>query len=218
LYAMHSVDDVRAAVDLLQQRYGLRRVVLIGVCSGAYLSFHSALQDPRVDAIAMVNPQTFTWHEGDSLQLRSRQSIRSVRFYWERLFEAATWVRLLKGHIDTRRIMSGLAAILRKRLASRMPALGAAAPAPELNVKSSFRGLLHRGVRILLIYSGEDGGLNEMEAWLGKDAAALRRYDNFQLEIVDGADHTLTPRWAQRQLLRMLVQKLTHVCGQEIPL
>ncbi len=69
IYSPDSVRDVRAAVAMLAARRGVERVVLVGVCSGAYLAFHAGLADPRVAGQILINPQTFEWKESDSVEL-----------------------------------------------------------------------------------------------------------------------------------------------------
>ena len=63
-YSRESVSEVREAMDALERGTGARCFLLVGLCSGAYLSYHSAVEDPRVAGIVAVNPQTFAWKEG----------------------------------------------------------------------------------------------------------------------------------------------------------
>jgi dienelactone hydrolase len=217
LYGQHSVADVQAAVRFLREQPGVQRIVLVGVCSGAYLAFHTAAADAAgIAGLVLINPQTFHWREGDSLQLRTRRSIRALSFYRSRLFRAATWRRLLLGHISTGIIVMGVAAVLGRRASQRLARLfgpAAGAPGAGVDVEQSFRRLLSRRLQVLLLYSGDDGGLNEMEVQLGRNASALRRYRNFELKLMDGADHTFTPLWAQRRLLELLVQYMERLCS-----
>ena len=64
-----------------------------------------------------------------------------------------------------------------------------------------------------LIYSGNDGGLPEMGTHLGRAASSLRGSPQFKLDIVEGADHTFTPLWAQRRLMDLLTQHLMRLYG-----
>ncbi len=218
LYGMHSVADVKVAIQFLRDQHGIERIILVGVCSGAYLSFHAAVADQDTAGIVLINPQTFTWREGDSLQLRTRRSIRAIGFYRRHIFDASTWQRLMTGHISAWLIISGVIATLRKRFGLRFSDLfqrdvASGVPRPQPDVENAFRRLLQRGVNTFLVYSAADGGLNEMEAHLGRDASALRNYANFNLQIVDGADHTFTPLWAQRRLLDLITQHMIRLYG-----
>ena len=57
LYSKDSVVDVKAAMDFLERTRDRRRFVLLGLCSGAYLAFHTAVEDPRV--VGQVLPLGF---------------------------------------------------------------------------------------------------------------------------------------------------------------
>ncbi len=218
LYAMHSVADVRCAVQFMRDHKQVTKVVLIGVCSGAYLSFHTALSDPAIASVVLINPQTFTWREGDSLKLRMSSDIRPLGYYKRNILKPEVWLRLMKGKLNVRLIVSGVSAVLWRRIRTQLatsferddPANDSTAP---LNVRGSFRRLLKRGMNVYLLYSGNDGGLPEMGTQLGRGASSVRKSPHFKLEIVDGADHTFTPLWAQRRLLDLLTQHLMRLYG-----
>ena len=217
LYAPHSVGDVREAIRFLREQRQVQRVVLIGVCSGAYLSFHTAIADPSIAAIVLINPQTFTWREGDSLKLKMSGDIKSLKFYRQQILNPETWKRLIKGRVNAGYIISGITRILKKRLAVTLAdSLDREAPSTDpakLNVRGSFRKLLKQGMNVFLLFSANDGGLSEMGTQLGRHASSMRKFENFKFECVDGADHTFTPIWAQRRLLDLLTQHLMRLYG-----
>ncbi len=61
LYEPRLVGHVRAALDALEERGLGPRFVLGGLCSGAYWSFHGALEDERVAGALMINPRALMW-------------------------------------------------------------------------------------------------------------------------------------------------------------
>lgn len=217
LYARHSVGDVQEAVRFLREQRQVEQVVLIGVCSGAYLSFHTAIADPSISSIILINPQTFTWREGDSLKLKMSGEIKSIKFYRQQLLNLETWKRLIKGRVNASYIIGGITRILKKRLAvtlaDTLDREGPSTDPTKLNVRGSFRKLLKQGMNVFLLYSASDGGLPEMGTQLGRHASSMRKFENFKFECVDGADHTFTPLWAQRRLLDMLTQHLMRLYG-----
>ena len=221
IFARHTLEEIHAAVAWLKTQ-GVSKVVLTGVCSGAYLAFRSAVGEPSVDSVVMINPQRFNWREGDSLALRRRKDIRSLRFYRARLLDGATWKRVLRGEVNVRWIASGVGNLLRQRVVNRLSS--AISPKPKVvvpledmaysaDVHGLFRGLLQREVRVFLLFSANDGGLDEVETHLGANASRLRRQKNFRFEVVEGADHTFTPIWAQRKLGDLLVEHVSGVTG-----
>lgn len=219
LYAIHSTEDVAAAIRFLKEQHGVDHIVLIGVCSGAYLSFHTALSQPLTAAVVLINPQTFHWREGDSLKLRSHNGIRAIGFYRSQLFKLDTLRRMFTGQVNFRIIVLGVLGMVKKRLALRLAGWVSTdnhtdSPAAiRSRIAGAFRDLLKRGTNVYLIYSANDGGINEMETYLGPNAASVRNKPGFKLQIVDGADHTFTPLWAQRRLLDLLTQHLLRQYG-----
>ena len=51
-----------------------------------------------------------------------------------------------------------------------------------------------------MVFSSNDGGVDMIEQHLGSGASRMQDDKNFQLEIVDGADHTFTQEDAQSRL------------------
>jgi len=207
LYSKDSVGDVVSAMSFISAERAVDRFVLIGLCSGAYLAFHTAIEDPRVRGQILINPQTFEWKEGDSLELSTRKSFLSTRFYLRGLRDTQVWMRLAKGDINVRGITGVLLDRLRARASADAKAWAARLrgnAAPQSEVEQAFRGLGRRGTESLLVFSFNDGGLDMIEKHLGMGGRRMRRNGKFNLEIVEGADHTFTPIPSQRALYGLI--------------
>ena len=209
LYSKDSVVDVKAAMDFLEATRGVRRFVLVGLCSGAYLAFHTAVEDPRVVGQVLLNPQTFEWKEGDSLELSMRKSFLSTRYYARALLAPAMWKRLLRGRVD----VGGVVGILRERMVahakSRVDGLRARLAGetePRSDVERAFVRLSDRGMSSLLVFSFDDGGLDMIEQHLGRNVRSMAKRKNFHFEIVEGADHTFTPVDSQHALQKIVTR------------
>jgi hypothetical protein len=181
------------------------RFVLFGICSGAYLAFHTTVADRRVSGQILVNPQTFAWREGDSLEIKiKKESFKATRFYRRALFKKDTWARLYRQEINLRGIADELYGRSRQQIAARVSRALSMAPDSGGEVASSFAAISDRGTHSLLIYSGNDGGIDVIESHLGARCARMRRRKNFRYQILDGADHTITPAPSQQELERIL--------------
>jgi alpha-beta hydrolase superfamily lysophospholipase len=203
LYSKDAVGDVKAALTTLSRVRGVERVVLAGVCSGAYLAFHTAMEDSRVAGQILVNPQTFEWKEGDSLELSIRKSYKSTRYYKGAILDREVWAHALRGELDLR----GVAGVLRERFATRVEAWirellarGLGGLPPRTDIERAFCALSDRGLQSLLVFSSSDGGLDMIEKHLGRDARKMRGRQNVRLAIVEGADHTFTEGASQHEL------------------
>jgi hypothetical protein len=96
LYAPERVDQVRAAIDDLQERGFGDRYVLAGLCSGAYWAFHAAIRDERVSAALLLNPRALFWDPW----------IEAARDYRRGVLRMSTWPRLFRGEIPLSRILA----------------------------------------------------------------------------------------------------------------
>jgi alpha/beta superfamily hydrolase len=206
LYSKDSGADVRAAIDFLETR-GIGRCIVIGICSGAYLGFHTAIEEERIVGQVLINAQRLTWREGDSLEIAMRKSFKSTRFYAQTVLRAETWRRVLSGEVDfigigRTLVQRALARALNKLKEVTVRATGGAEEQSE--VARGFFLLSDRGVETLLVYSDQDSGIDEMELHLGRAAKKLHGRRNVRIEIIQGADHTLTARWARERFAHLL--------------
>lgn len=211
MYSVDGVRDVRAAMDFLSATRSISTFVLVGLCSGAYMAFHTGLEDPRVVSQVMLNPQTFEWKEGDSLDVGRRLEYKSFRFYLRTALRKDTYSRLFRGEINWKGILTVLTErALKTARTSLEQHIGSLLQprTPKNSVLSRFRKLLQRNTSIFLIYSQEDPGLDEIALHLGKDAGHLRSEPRFKMKLIDGPDHTFTPVWSQRRLEEIITAYL----------
>src|SRR3954470_5785000 len=193
---------------------GFTRFVMVGLCSGAYLAFHSAVADPRVNGMVMINPQTFNWKDGDSLEIRQRSSVMSTTYYQRRLWNPKTWKRALRGGIDFRTISRAFVGRAEHRakleLQRALMSLKLVDAGTWVDVGALFDMLLKRGAAPYMVYSGDDEGIDHLTSQVGSRLRRLRRHKNFRLEIVDGPDHTFSQLWAQKRLQAMVLAYLAN--------
>lgn len=215
VYSTRARDDVRRAMDVLEMAHGVKRFVLCGLCSGAYMAYHTAVQDSRVAGVALVNLATFEWRDGDSLELRQRTSFKSTQFYKRAVMDPSTWRRLGSGQVNARGVLAELTRRLSARAVSawRHLAAGGSDDASPVTVADTMRMLCHRGTRVLMVFDANDGGIDVMERELGGGASRLRRESLFTLNIIEGADHTFTGRDARTALMDVLGTYLNQARG-----
>lgn len=192
-----AVLEAREVMEAVRQSRGIERFVLIGLCSGAVTAFDTALIDDRVIGVLMINPwgfdQSAEWNDYVANRGRARK-------YWRRsVFSLDSWRRALTGRIDYRRLVG----VLRRQAADVV------APAPVIKtvatrVAADLERLLHRGVRVLLVCSEGDEGIEYMNVILGRDVRGVPRHPAFEVEIMPGADHSLTLLDSQRRVVQSI--------------
>jgi pimeloyl-ACP methyl ester carboxylesterase len=208
MYSRRCVADVRAAIDALVAR-GCKRFHLMGLCSGSYAAFQTALDDPRVNGQILMNSRLLEWdtEKSGSWQQSMLQPYKSTDYYRRALLQAQVYPRLLRGEINVRGIAGRIGVLLQirlKRAFHRM--LGMASP--EEGVLAKMKHLGACGIDTLMVMSSEDDGLDYVEFHLGRRGCYLRRDRNFRMVLLDDCDHTFTTRAGQRKLIDTVLQHL----------
>ena len=203
-------NDLTAVLDVLDGGGIAKQFVLVGLCSGAYVAFHVGRADQRVVGEVLINPQTFVWHDGDSLDVKVRQSFKSSRYYKKALFERGVRKRLAAGDVN----VLGIGRTLLSRIAGRvLKAVFRRLPLTKNDVAfvfQGFRAMLARGTDTLVIFGASDGGIDIFDGYVGANGGALRSSPHFRIEILDTPDHTFSRTRDQRTLSTLLITHLTQ--------
>ncbi|WP_081715787.1 serine aminopeptidase domain-containing protein [Paraburkholderia mimosarum] len=191
LYAGHAVTDATAGVECLITT-GHQKVVIFGVCTGAYVGIHTALAHPRVVGCMAVNLPFFFWRAGQ--KKHGDFHFGSNRGYWRALCSPRKWLLLLTGRAH------GFVKAMEvaRRLTVRLTAL-AASPfegqfgfnTPTGKIRQVIRDLGRKGVQISLIYGSLDPGRDELEIHFGPSGRQLEKQPNITVDILKGLDHAL---------------------------
>jgi alpha-beta hydrolase superfamily lysophospholipase len=201
-YALDPLDDVRAAMAKLRG-FGFEEIVVGGLCSGAYLAWHAALSLDGVSGLVLVNPQTFSWTDGDITAVDPLGVQYETQHYQESVKSGDKWLKLLRGQVDLRYVagvMTRAAAIAARArllaLRTRLPWTG------RSEVARRMQDLLASGMQVHFIFGRHDPGLANLRAELGGRLPRFKARFGLDKRIVDGPDHSFTPRWARRLLVQ----------------
>ncbi|MGZ5776657.1 MAG: alpha/beta fold hydrolase [Ramlibacter sp.] len=206
LYQRESAQDVRAAIDALARR-GCREFVLMGICSGSYVAFQTALVDERIDGLVLMNSRLLEWSPGkagDSWQTSMQQYAKSTDFYRRAALRPEVWRRLLRGEVNVRLIARRFCALTAARL-ERALTIGPGRPESLL---ARMQRLCARGTDVLMLVSDADDGRDYVEFHFGPAGRRMRAHPNFRMAYVPDADHTFSRPGNQEHVLPALLRHL----------
>lgn len=189
-FQVSSIEETRAALDHLQAHWGAERFLLGGICTGAVVSFRTALQDPRVAGVCLINAQGLV--SDASAEMREAIAERAgARYYTtSALRRKGSWARLLTGKADYRAIARAGAQKVRSAL---MPHDDPAVQAGSEEIVQGMARLLREHMPVQMLYSGSDPGLDELAVIYGnKGLEQLRRTPGLTYTLVPQADHMFT--------------------------
>lgn len=196
LYVQELVPQVIEAMDELERQGAPRRFLLMGLCSGAYWSFHVALRDERVVAAYLLNVRALFWD-------RSLAAVRDARkARWA--LEGSRWRRLLTGKVPLKELLRVVRATLAAPFTLTRRALESRRQRREL--ESAFDRLRDAGQRLLLVFGEDEPVMDELErdGYVGE----LERWPNTELRQLPGNSHTFRPMRAQRRVHELLDAEL----------
>ena len=204
--------DVGSPLTFLGDVLGYDRFIALGLCSGAYAAFHAALDSDRVVETIMVNPLTFRWEEGMSLNTPPHGHYAHVQQYKQSMLNLSSWRRMLTGQVDVRRVISvglkqtGQAA--RWYLVSTRRAFAETLVDGDLN--SELRRLSEQGTHLPFVFAKGDPGLDLLMTEAIWMVRRLHRSNAMTLKIIDGADHTFSSRPARRLLIDTVLERIVE--------
>ena len=197
VFATDRRGDFGAAIDALTP-LGFRQIGAFGLCTGAYHALEAAVVNKRISLLAMINLPTFSWQQDDPVDLSLPTQFRSSASYRQGLKDWKNWSRILRGDVAVREILT----VMTQRAAHRGVLLGIRVTEKlglDLGTnlarpRRTIRGLIQRGVKIQVLLSFGDPGIDTLEAYFGSGGRGLVALGNAEVTIRHGLDHTLSLR------------------------
>jgi pimeloyl-ACP methyl ester carboxylesterase len=166
-----ALGDLRLACDQIESRLGVRRVIVIGLCSGAAHGLQAALADPRIAGLLNFDGYAFT--------SRAAQLERRVRRFLR--FPAAQTRHWIERLLGTDRAPDG--DLLRTGVRAKILTAD--------DFRRDAETLVARGVAVYLVYSGtlqsRDRNKDQLHGLRG--CAVL---DQVRYEFMPHVDHSFT--------------------------
>jgi pimeloyl-ACP methyl ester carboxylesterase len=206
VYGDHAVDDVELAVGWAR-RAGAREVAVVGLCSGAYHALEAACAGQPIDTVVAINPLTFHYTPGLPLDFTAFRVTLDTERWTRSTLSLASWRKVLRGEVDVRRIASVVALRIRDRVEHRArDVLRRLRVRLRDDLGSDLLALGRRGVAIRFIFAGDDPGRAMLVEQGGSAVTRLAAAGRLAIRVIDGADHTFTPRWSHPLLLDAIAE------------
>ena len=184
-----SIRDLQAAMDEVEARTGIRRFVVLGICSGAANGYWLALNDKRVVGLLMFDG--FTYPTARTQLLHD----------WHRLRTTAPRTVIAKAMRRVKRLF-GIAT--EATPASIFNAVSDASLPTRQEFGQALESLVDRGVALYLIYSGSLLVHHNYHAQLADALEHPAFLNRMRYDYLPEIDHIATPIAAQQQLMAIV--------------
>lgn len=212
-YMPEAIENIQQAIHFLKQTHGVQEVILMGLCSGAYASFQAALhlEEDVIHEILPINPLTFYWKEGMSLDVAPSEYYFSLEGYQQSVWKKDKWKKLLHGEKKLTEVISTLWVIL------------------GLKISAFFTPFIHRlkwaigirniedlawdldiidkrGIQVNFVFADHDPGIKLLKEGAGKTLEKLIRNGKLSISFIPKANHNFSSHLGRTQLLMLINQ------------
>jgi hypothetical protein len=216
IYTARAAEDIREAMHYLRERAGVSECRALGLCSGAYHAFKAAVGAAPLQAVVMINPLTFFWKEGMSIDapLTDGRVISEAHRYREAAFRLHSWRKLMRGEVDVGKV----AQIMIRRTGAwlsrhwRDLARDLGVPLTD-DLGHELESVAERGTAMLFVFATNDPGLQLLRTQGGSRVRKLRARGQLAIQLINGADHTFTAGSARERLITVLSEALDQARG-----
>jgi alpha-beta hydrolase superfamily lysophospholipase len=201
VYPTHAVDDAREAIAFIRKQAPGRRVILAGLCSGAWHAFCAAKDGLQVDGIVSVNPPLYL---RDSVPKTTRTTeYQEIGSYRRAMRDPARWRRVLRGRSAYQNFVRFAGAYVRWKASGW---LGAAFGGRLLDgLARDLNAISARGLTSLFVFASGDAGLEYFQIQGQPFLRRRQARERIQHVVVNGAGHTFSPPLAQQSLREVLI-------------
>jgi dienelactone hydrolase len=208
VYGQQAATDVSTAVHHLRAEPDVSGVVVVGLCSGAYHGFKAAVAGDPVAAVVPINPLTFFWKEGMSLDFPAHKVAGESHRYARSALRLDSWKKLARGEVDLRALSEVMARRLLSLLGRRWRDLARPLGIPLADdLGGELEAVAARGVALDFVFAEGDPGIELLALQGGRVVPRLEAERQLRTHVIVGPDHTFTARWSHP----ILIERLTAV-------
>lgn len=209
-----AVEDVRAAIEFMRERYQVGDLTIFGLCSGAYHALRAGVAALPLNRIFMVNPQIFSWKEGTPVDaITVADVVRAPAAYRERALSVAHWRKLLAGKVDVARIVKicfrRVVLSLESTLRGVVRLMGVRLPS---DLGWQLEQIAARGVQTTIVFARGDPGIELLRMQGG--SAVKRLGERCRVHIIDCGDHTFSSSSSRAVLEEVVGERLFARCKE----
>ena len=207
-YPRTAMRDVGKVFEFARDGLGYERVAAAGLCSGAHMSFHAAL-DPQhalLDEAILINPLVYYWVEGMSLDTSTK--FEDMAAYRKSMRDPARWKKLFRGEVKMKRLFQVLAGTAWGMVKPRIDTLHEVLFPRHGGTRLSrdLRKLMHMKRPVTFVIGDRDPGVQILEAEARRSLRKGLHTGALRMHMIAAGDHTFSRVKPRREMVRSVVE------------
>jgi dienelactone hydrolase len=220
-HALARRQELRDVLDWVRRWTGNDYLISGGICSGAFLSLHLAINGVALDHLLVINPAAF-YLDADKVSTTSQErAFHSAHTLTRGFVDFRKWRLALRDPEVRRRGVRSVRKLFRANAMTgfRVLAAGSARSAARrigLPVKASSQlardlaGVVARGANVLLVFASGESSATYFRTFGGPECETLAHGDGLDVISIEGGDHVFSPPASREQLVTALTDYLTR--------
>lgn len=209
-YQPRAVLNVKTVIDSLSNSAGIETFTVAGICSGAHAAFHVGLESncKQLVEVVMINPLTFYWHKGLSLDIPSTLNVfRTQAYYKQSLRSLDKWKKLLSAEAQLGSIVKFVLQRMHLYFVHLLRDVKSYVTQDKTLLSNDIETILHKGLFVRFVFASTDPGQDIVNSEAKGTVKRGVRQEKISVDLIHGADHTFTSNESREKLLETL-QKL----------
>ena len=202
LHADDLVQQLDTAMQTMHSELGCKKFIAVGLCSGAFAAFQSAIRDSAVRAAILLNARLFFWDP----QLEPRRLAKRVG---AGCADLGYWRRLVSGEIHPKRILQAGRVALRNLLHGRDRFI------PAERLAQAWRQVKRFQTRVTLVFADGEPLLEEM---VNENQMPPSDIPSVQCIRVGKTGHTFRALWAQKVVQDLIDSEIEATIAPHVDL
>ena len=223
-YAGARREELRDVLEWVRRWTGNEHLIVGGMCSGAFLSLHLAMEGVDVDNVLIINPAVFYVDAGAPRAISEERAYHSAHTLTRGFVDFRRWKLALRDREVRRRGLRSVRKLFKANAVSgfRVLLVGWARSAAQrvgLPVKTSsvlahdLADIIAHGRKVLLVFASGESSATYFRRFGGKACEALSQGGGLDVIHIEGGDHVFSPPASRREL----IDALTGYLGREYP-
>lgn len=212
--------ELRDVLAWVRRWTGNDHLVTAGMCSGAFLGLHLAMNGTDIDRVMVINPAAFYRDGGVTSSTADERAFHSAHALTRGFVDFRRWKLALRDREIRRRGLQSVRHLFGSNALSgfRVLAVGAARNAARrvgLPVKASsvlahdLAAIIARGGRVLIVFATGESTATYFRTFGGPECERLSHSDGLDVIHIEGGDHVFSPPASRERLVDALTGYLT---------
>jgi len=221
-YQKNNPAEISSLIDALEQSFGTGKFILMGLCAGAFESFHGGLQlkQQQIVECVLLNPLVFYWEEGMNIddvdptkkvndKQHSIEQHNRWKYYIGQMSQLGSWKNLLTGKSNLKLLVHTVSYKGKSALNEYFQSwTGKSSTFDDDPLTHDVRTLVDSGRRLTFVFARADHGYGLLMSHAGAIIRYHLRKKRVKISFIDRSNHTFSGRASRLNLINSVTNHL----------